>query len=114
MKGQMIGPPMSKADTRRQPPASASRRAGADIVHAAVLLPASLGEFAATLAGGRPGRARRVLHAAMGILLPAGPPVPQPRLNPAQRTGHQPRREPPRRTPVPGAQAAPARIADRA
>jgi hypothetical protein len=69
MEGQMTGPRISDASSRRQPPASAGRRAGADIVHAAVLLPASLAEFAATLAGGRPPRARRLLHAGMGMLL---------------------------------------------
>src|SRR5262249_25928813 len=69
MEGQMIGPRMSGADSRQQPPARAGRRAGADIVHAAVLLPASLAEFAAALAGGRPPRARRLLHAGMGIVL---------------------------------------------
>src|SRR5262249_37204344 len=70
MEGQMIGPHMSDDSTRRTP-AGASRRAGADIVHAAVLLPASLAEFAAALAAGRRPRARRLLHAAMGILLGA-------------------------------------------
>src|SRR5262249_57773214 len=69
MEGQMIGPRMSGADSRQQPPARAGRRAGADIVHAAVLLPASLAEFAAALAGGRPPRARRLPHAGMGIVL---------------------------------------------
>jgi hypothetical protein len=65
----MIRPQVSDADSKRQPLASVSRRAGADIVHAAVLLPASLAEFAATLAGGRSPRARRLLHSGMGILL---------------------------------------------
>src|SRR5262249_34823761 len=81
MEGQMIGPRMSGADSRQQPPARAGRRAGADIVHAAVLLPASLAEFAAALAGGPPPRAPRVPHAGMGVgvgtlaLLPVGPEV---------------------------------------
>ena len=65
----MIKPHASDADSSQQPPASAGRRAGADIVRAAVLLPVSLAEFGAALAGGRPQRARRLAHAGMGILL---------------------------------------------
>jgi hypothetical protein len=74
----MIEPHVSDADGRRQHTASAGRQAAADIVHAAALLPVSLAEFAATLARGRPRRARRLAHAAMGIfwgtlsLLPVG------------------------------------------
>jgi len=71
MEGQMTGPHMSDTNSRRRPPVRAGRRVGADIARAAVLLPASLAEFAAALARGRPPRGRRLVHAAMGIVLGA-------------------------------------------
>ena len=65
----MIEPHASDADSRQQPQASAGRQVGADIVRAAVLLPVSLAEFSAALAGGRPPPARGLAHAGMGIVL---------------------------------------------
>src|SRR5262249_60911398 len=70
-EGRMPGRHRSDPSSRRRPPARAGRRAGAAIVRAAVLLPASLAEFGAALARGRPPRGRRLVHAAMGIVLGA-------------------------------------------
>ena len=57
------------ADSRQQGRGGTIKRTATDIARAAILLPASLAVFGATLAGGGPRRARRLLHAGMGILL---------------------------------------------
>jgi hypothetical protein len=71
MERQMAEPHVKDADSRQRAHMSTIKRSATDIARAAILPPASLAEFGATLARGGPRRARRLLHAGTGILLGA-------------------------------------------